>query len=88
MTRKCRRDYTFADGSFIAAGTTISAAASWIHLDPEYYGEDATLFDGFRFSKQADRDVEVNYSEPGKSHHSLITMSPEFLLWGLGKHAW
>ncbi|KZS89033.1 cytochrome P450 [Sistotremastrum niveocremeum HHB9708] len=82
MTRRSRRDYTFSDGSFVPAGTTISAAASWIHLDPEYYGEDAHEFDGFRFSKQAEADVES-----GKSHYSLITMSPEFLLWGYGKHA-
>ncbi|KZT39041.1 cytochrome P450 [Sistotremastrum suecicum HHB10207 ss-3] len=80
MTRRTREDYTFSDGTFVPAGTTISVAASSIHVDPSIYGENAHEFDGFRFSARAETDS-------GKINHSFITTSPEFLLFGHGKHA-
>ena len=50
MTRIARKDYTFADGTRIPQGTTVSIHPTKAHHDPKTY-ENPEQFEGFRFAK-------------------------------------
>ena len=50
MMRVARKDYTFADGTRIPQGTTVSVNPAQAHQDPETY-ENLEQFGGFRFAK-------------------------------------
>ena len=53
MTRKALQDFTFSDGTFIPAGTTISAPSHSVHHDGQFYDNPYT-FDPFRFARMRD----------------------------------
>jgi len=77
ITRIALRDFTFANGTFIPAGTKISTAANPQHFDPEIYGENAAAFDGFRFTRHADK---------GGVSHQLATSTSDYVIFGYGRH--
>jgi hypothetical protein len=79
ITRIALRDFTFANGTFIPAGTKISTAANPQHFDPEIYGENAAAFDGFRFTRHADK---------GGVSHQLATSTSDYVIFGYGRHIW
>lgn len=81
MNRRLMKDHTFSDGSFVPAGTMISVPAAAIHQDPSIYGENATEFDGFRFSKLAEQEGD-------NAKTLFVTASVDYVAFGHGRHAW
>ncbi|KAJ7593785.1 cytochrome P450 [Mycena floridula] len=71
MNRKALADFTFSDGTFIPAGSSIGAAVSATHLDEANY-LDASGFKGFRFAEGKDQ---------------LVTPKIDYLPFGIGNHA-
>ena len=82
MFRVAMKDFTFSDGLFVPKGAFISATASAIHKDPEYYGEDADVFNPWRFADIRD----VDGAESVK--HQLVATGAEYIPFGHGRHAW
>lgn len=80
MTRKALKDYSFADGTFIPAGTTISAPSHSLHHDGQFY-ENPRQFDPFRFSRMRDDDGEG-------TRHQMVATSTDYITFGHGRHAW
>ncbi|KAI0722082.1 cytochrome P450, partial [Fomitopsis betulina] len=79
MTRKALQDYTFADGTFIPAGTTMSAPSYSVHHDGQFYNN-PRQFDPFRFSHMRDGDGEGTW-------HQMVSTSTDYLTFGHGRHA-
>ncbi|KAH8103129.1 cytochrome P450 [Cristinia sonorae] len=80
LARIAAKDFTFSDGTFIPKGTMVSAAARAMHFDEENYAN-ADVFDPWRFT---------NSDKPGSSaslRNQFVNTHPDFLLFGLGKHA-
>lgn len=80
MTRKALKDFTLSDGTFIPAGTFISAASYATHHDTEFY-KDPDVFNPWRFSEMRDEEGEG-------IKHQMVSTSSEFISFGHGKHAW
>jgi cytochrome P450 len=81
MQRKVMKDITLSDGTFVPKGVVIMSVALPMHRDSELY-PDATTFDGFRFS-----DIRAE-TESEALKHQTVSLRPEYLLFGYGKHAW
>ena len=79
MLRKTMRDVTFAHETVIPKGTLVAMASQPMHLDNEIY-DNAEMFDPFRFANMR--------TEYGDVKHQFVTTSPEYLVFGYGKHAW
>ncbi|KAG6336211.1 hypothetical protein ID866_2888 [Astraeus odoratus] len=79
MSRKVLKEFRFSDGTVVPKGYYVAAPLRATHLDRENYVYPDT-FDPFRFSRSRE--------EPGESiKHQMITPTPEYLEFGLGKHA-
>ncbi|KAG2005558.1 cytochrome P450 [Coprinopsis cinerea AmutBmut pab1-1] len=76
VERQSKTDYKLSDGTVIPKGFRVTAAASPMNSDSELY-EDAKTFDGFRFAQGGDPRSQ-----------SLVTLSRDFLLFGIGRNAW
>ena len=74
------RPYTFANGVTLPEGVLIAVPVGSVHGDESIY-QNASEFDGFRFSKLRELDDE------GGKHHCSKT-GIEFLNFGHGHHAW
>jgi len=83
QTRYAVVDYTFSDGTFVPAGTTVSVPTSSVHRDPDTYA-DPLKFDGFRFVKMKERAALDGH--PDKKFE-IVTASAEFMAFGQGRHA-
>ncbi|KZT08765.1 cytochrome P450, partial [Laetiporus sulphureus 93-53] len=79
VMRKALQDVTFSDGTFIPAGTFVTAAATSTHYDEENYDE-PNVFKPFRFS-----DMRLTDSEKNKHHY--VSTSSDYIGFGHGKHA-
>lgn len=80
LNRKVFKDITLPDGTFIPAGTLISAASYATHRDDAIYaGADA--FDGFRFAR-------MRAGEGESMKHQFVNTSPDYIPFGHGRHAW
>ncbi|EPS94649.1 hypothetical protein FOMPIDRAFT_1169461 [Fomitopsis schrenkii] len=79
MSRKALQDYTFADGTFIPAGATISAPSHSVHHDGQFY-DNPRQFDPFRFSRMRDDNGEG-------TRHQMVTTSTDYIPFGHGRHA-
>ncbi|KIM83563.1 hypothetical protein PILCRDRAFT_69319, partial [Piloderma croceum F 1598] len=77
ITRLALRAFTLSNGTYIPAGTKISAAADPQHFDPEIFGENAAEFDGFRFIKLQD---------VGSVSQRLATSTSDYVGFGYGRH--
>jgi len=82
MTRLALRPFTFSNGVMIPAGTLVAAPSGAIHMDEEIYSN-PERFDGFRFSKHSDSDGDV-----AETKYQAVSMSPEYMAFGFGRHAW
>ena len=80
MTRLALKDITFSDGTFVPAGTLLSAATWATHHDESVY-PDAEVFDPFRFARMRDAAGEG-------TKHQFVNTSLEYIPFGHGKHAW
>ncbi|KAG8217979.1 cytochrome P450 [Butyriboletus roseoflavus] len=79
MVRKAMKDVTFSDGTVIPKGTFVVMATQLMHRDDEFY-DDPEVFNPFRF---ADMRAEDNTD----MKHQFSTISPEYLVFGYGRHA-
>lgn len=73
------KDVTFPDGTVIPKGTFVTMATQPMHFDDEIY-ENAKVFDPFRFSNMRSKNDAVK--------HQFPVTSPEYLVFGHGRHAW
>ena len=80
MIRMAMKDFTFSDGTRVPKGTFLSAVSAARHHDDTVY-PDATTFKGFRFSDMREMEGE-------STKNQMAFTSPDFLLFGHGKHAW
>ncbi|KAM6499133.1 Cytochrome P450 [Amanita muscaria] len=79
MIRKTMKDFTFADGTTIPAGSTLGVPFNAVHTDPDIYADPET-FDGFRFEKLREQDGENN-------KYQVVSLSADYVLFGYGRHA-
>ncbi|KAJ7170266.1 cytochrome P450 [Mycena crocata] len=79
MLRQATKDFTFSDGTIIPAGTLVGVPVlAEQHEEANY--ENAGSFDPFRFARMRE--------EAGEGiKHQMVTPSPDFLVFGLGRHA-
>jgi len=82
VTRLVLRPFTFSNGVTVPVGTLLAAPACAIHMDEEIFSNPEQL-DGFRFSKT--RDIDGDLVAGG---FSSVSISPNNLTFGLGRHAW
>ena len=79
--RKAMRDISLTDGSFIPKGAIICFPAHAIHRDNEVY-ENPGTFNPLRFVNREGQDQCDN------TRNQMVTVSAEFLGFGLGRSAW
>lgn len=65
-------------GITLKPGTHVGVPSSWIQRSSAYY-EDPETFDGYRFVKRA---------AAGATNTRLVDLSPDYLVFGMGVHAW
>ena len=81
VSRLALQPFTFSNGVTVPPGTLISVPGGVIHRDEELY-PNPNEFDGSRFVKLRERDVE------GAARHQALSTSVDHLTFGLGRHAW
>jgi cytochrome P450 len=74
--------FTFSNGVTVPPGIFVAVPAGVAHRDEEVY-TNADKFDGFRFSKLREHD-----GGGVTTRHQVVSVSPEHVSWGLGRHAW
>ncbi|KAK7007990.1 cytochrome P450 [Favolaschia claudopus] len=90
MSRKvvAKEGFRFSDGTVLPRGAYLSVAARATHYDDSKY-ENATTFDGFRFSRE--RTEHMEHHDPGNNQdifkHHMISTAVDHLPFGTGKHA-
>ncbi|PPQ82607.1 hypothetical protein CVT25_007121 [Psilocybe cyanescens] len=77
--RKALKDFTFSNGVTVPAGTYLAVASLSTHLDENNY-DNAHEFKGFRFA-------DVREEEGEGTKHQMVSLSPDFLTFGTGRHA-
>ena len=82
VSRIALRSFTFSNGVTVPAGTLVAIPASTTHTDERIY-PNPDQFDGFRFAKL--RESEVNTTT---SKYQTVSSSSEHLAFGLGRHTW
>ena len=73
--RKTLKPVTFSDGTYVPAGTFVSAAATGTHLDEDNY-PNPEVFDPTRYVKETD------------TTQSFVSAAVDYVPFGVGKHAW
>jgi len=76
VLRQAVTDFTFSDGTTVPAGTLIGISL----LAEQTNYTNASAFDPFRFSRMREEAGEG-------TKHQMVTPSPEFLSFGIGRHA-
>ena len=84
MPRLVLRPFTFSNGVTIPAGTLVAVPSGAAHRDEASY-RDPDTFDGFRFAKLRDCELEGDIAA---SRYQTVATSNENLTFGLGRHAW
>ncbi|PPQ74371.1 hypothetical protein CVT26_000689 [Gymnopilus dilepis] len=77
--RQLLKNFTFSNGIFLPAGTYFAFASHSTHRDEAFYSN-STEFQGFRFSDVAPEEVD----DP---KHQMVSLTPEYLIFGSGRHA-
>ncbi|PPQ69454.1 hypothetical protein CVT26_002864 [Gymnopilus dilepis] len=78
-SRKIFKDFTLSNGITLPAGTFVSFPTCAIQLDERHY-RNPHEFQGFRF-------VETAAEERSDMTNQFVSLSPEFLAFGIGRHA-
>ncbi|KAK1225679.1 hypothetical protein PQX77_011371 [Marasmius sp. AFHP31] len=78
MTRRAVKPYTFSNGVVVPPGTFVAYASHAVHQDPEVYSQ-AQEFIPTRFSDMRTGEESTK--------HQTVTPTPEWLIFGVGKHA-
>ncbi|KAK1231304.1 hypothetical protein PQX77_005584 [Marasmius sp. AFHP31] len=79
ITRIARKDFTFSNGTIIPAGTSVGLPTFHIHRSEEAYPSPYS-FNPTRFSELREKEGE------GIKHH-MVTPTPDWLGFGVGRHA-
>ncbi|KAJ7269680.1 cytochrome P450 [Mycena rebaudengoi] len=79
VMRKVLKDFTFADGTTVPAGTFMGAPMLAEHMEEGNY-EDAHKFDPYRFAR-------MRTKEGHGTLHQMVALSPDFMVFGAGRHA-
>ncbi|KAF9559724.1 cytochrome P450 [Agrocybe pediades] len=79
MNRKLMKDFTFSNGVTVPAGTHVAVAVNASHMDDHVY-DDPQVFKGFRF-------VDMRDEEGENIKHQIVSLSPDYLTFGTGRHA-
>ncbi|KAJ7269675.1 cytochrome P450 [Mycena rebaudengoi] len=77
--RMMLKDFAFADGTTVPAGTLVGAPMFAEHLEEGNY-PDAHKFDPFRFARMRTKEGQGTL-------HQIVALSPDFLVFGLGRQA-
>ena len=99
MRRKVLKDFTFSNGTTVPAGCMLGIPHRSVHCDPvrvqvvlvsflrdssflskDNYS-DPEIFDGFRYAKMRENEGEG-------IKHGMATLTPDYLAFGQGRHAW
>ncbi|KAJ7652562.1 cytochrome P450, partial [Mycena rosella] len=90
MVRKvvAQDGFTFSDGTTIPYGAFLGVPGTATHYDPDNY-EDATTFDGFRFSRLREQHaIQDNHSEgSGIFNRHMVSTAQDHVAFGHGRHA-
>ncbi|KXN87021.1 Ent-kaurene oxidase [Leucoagaricus sp. SymC.cos] len=81
IIRETLEDFTLSDGTLIPRGTQVGIATGAVHGSEDCY-QNARAFKPFRFAEQRDGDREHDSAK-----HQLVSLSPDLLTFGHGKHA-
>lgn len=73
------KDITLSNGTFLPAGTMLTAPSWHTHTDPENY-VDPMVFNPWRFSDMRDKG--------DTTRHQFVSTSADYISFGHGKHAW
>ncbi|KAK7044805.1 cytochrome P450 [Favolaschia claudopus] len=79
LMRQVVKDFTFSDGTIVPAGTLVGVPVLAEHHNEGNY-DNAHIFDPFRFSRMREQEGEG-------IKHQMVAPSPDFLSFGLGRHA-
>ena len=80
LSRKVKKDFPFSNGIVVPAGTLISTPGFSTHHDSSLF-KDAEDMDAFRFHKKREK-------EGNNTKYQMVTMTDEYLLFGVGRQAW
>ncbi|KAJ5287680.1 Cytochrome P450 [Penicillium angulare] len=75
--KECQRLHPPAAGIVLKPGTHVGVPSGWIQRSSKSY-TDPEIFDGYRFVKKA---------AAGSQDTSLVDLSPDYLVFGMGVHA-
>ncbi|KAJ5709248.1 hypothetical protein N7493_010582 [Penicillium malachiteum] len=76
--RVCVTALQLSNGIVLKPGTHVGVPSGWIQRSSPSY-TDPEIFDGFRFTK---------HRASGTSDSKLVDLSPDYLVFGTGVHAW
>lgn len=82
VSRLALRPFTFSNGVTVPAGTLVAIPASITHTDERIH-PNPDEFDGFRFAKLRENEVDTMTSK-----YQAVSSSGEHLAFGLGRHTW
>ncbi|KAF9448769.1 cytochrome P450 [Macrolepiota fuliginosa MF-IS2] len=87
MRKVCDPDgFRFSNGITLPYGTSVSVISDAMHHDAAFY-PDPYAFDGFRFYKLGKPDLDKGRDAEFHVKHAFASLSTNWVLWGLGKHA-
>ncbi|KAF9446380.1 cytochrome P450 [Macrolepiota fuliginosa MF-IS2] len=78
--------FKFSNGITLPYGASVSVISDAMHHDATFYPDPYT-FDGFRFYKIGKADLDQGNDTEFHVKHAFASLSTNWLLWGLGKHA-
>ncbi|KAF9254469.1 cytochrome P450, partial [Marasmius fiardii PR-910] len=79
VVRITQKDYRFSDGTLVPAGYRVGVPAYWLHQQENVYPDPGT-FNPTRFS-------DLRSQEGESVRHQLVTPTPDWVIFGSGKHA-
>ncbi|KAL2161084.1 hypothetical protein VTH06DRAFT_8797 [Thermothelomyces fergusii] len=83
--RKVSKTFTLSNGQVIPAGVMIQVPSDAIARDPEVF-PNPDEFDPWRFSRLREAARSSGKAEEA-AHHQFVSVSPEILTFGYGRHA-
>ncbi|KAG8809005.1 hypothetical protein FRC17_003657 [Serendipita sp. 399] len=82
IARIALHDYEFSNGVKVPKGEMVFGIGNPVHHDPAVY-DDPLEFKPFRFYELAQAEATGKRTK----QYDMISPSPQFLAWGLGRHA-
>lgn len=78
--------FKFSNGIRLPYGSSVSAISDAMHHDATFYPDPHT-FDGYRFYNLGKTDLDKGNGSEFHVKHAFSSLSTNWVLWGLGKHA-